>query len=274
MIFFIALLLSSELYAQASHNFESVPGGIAVVPINTEEKPDAFYNDERVMVLGEKGNWQAIIGIPLNTKPGTHRLDVKNGESKAIHNFEVGYKQYEESHITITDGRMVNPLPMDMERINRERTLIANAKLAWSDKSDIPFDFVTPVQGRHSSPFGFRRFFNEQPRNPHSGMDIAAPEGTPIKAAMTGKVVNTGKYFFNGNTVFIEHGQGLITMYCHMSMISVEEGQQLEAGDTIGEVGMTGRVTGPHLHWSVYLNKATVDPVLFLSPKDTTVSEH
>jgi murein DD-endopeptidase MepM/ murein hydrolase activator NlpD len=121
-----------------------------------------------------------------------------------------------------------------------------------------------PVDGRYSSPFGLRRYFNDQPRKPHSGLDIAAPEGTPIQAAESGVVVETGDYFFNGKTVFIEHGQGLVTMYCHLRKIDVETGQTVTRGEKIGEVGKTGRVTGAHLHWSVSLNHAMVDPLLFL----------
>ena len=125
---------------------------------------------------------------------------------------------------------------------------------------------MLPVHGRYSSPFGLRRFFNEQARKPHSGLDIAATQGTPIKAAASGTVINTGDYFFNGNTVFIDHGQGLITMYCHMHRIDVKESEYVTVADVIGTVGQSGRVTGAHLHWSVLLNQTMVDPTLLLSP--------
>jgi murein DD-endopeptidase MepM/ murein hydrolase activator NlpD len=261
----IFLFYSAVSLTQESRQFESVPGGVAIVPITSNTKPDAYFNNERVMMLGGPEDWQAVIGLGLNIRAGTHRLEVREGDAISTHNFEVTEKQYKESRITIKNERQVNPNPVDMERITKERTLIANAKLAWSEPDKLTLGFLKPVEGPTSSPFGLRRFFNDQPRNPHSGLDIAAPEGAPIKAAMSGKIVNTGDYFFNGNTVFIEHGQGLITMYCHMSKISVSSGQQVETGDFIGEVGMTGRVTGPHLHWSVYLNKAAIDPLQFLA---------
>ena len=121
-----------------------------------------------------------------------------------------------------------------------------------------------PVPGRRSSSFGLRRVFNGQSRNPHSGMDIAAPTGTPVRAPLPGKVIDVGDYFFNGGTVWLDHGGGLLTMYCHLSQVDCKPGDQLQTGDAFCKVGATGRVTGPHLHWSVMLNRAMVDPALFI----------
>jgi murein DD-endopeptidase MepM/ murein hydrolase activator NlpD len=112
--------------------------------------------------------------------------------------------------------------------------------------------------------FGRRRVFNGQNRRPHSGMDIAANEGVPVAAPARGTVIELGDFFFSGNLVYIDHGQGMISMFAHLSEIDVEMGQQIKKGEIIGKVGATGRVTGPHLHWSLGLNGAWVDPSLFL----------
>ncbi|MCF5784395.1 peptidoglycan DD-metalloendopeptidase family protein, partial [Pseudomonas syringae] len=121
-----------------------------------------------------------------------------------------------------------------------------------------------PVNGPLSSKFGVRRFFNGEERNPHSGLDFAVPAGTPIKSPAAGKVILTGNYFFNGNTVFVDHGQGFISMFCHLSKIDVKVGDQVPRGGVVGKVGATGRATGPHMHWNVSLNDARVDPAIFI----------
>ena len=249
-----------------------VPGGIAVITLPANAEPSsARYRDKRVLVTKADDRHIAVIGLSLEAEPGRHFLKLKDAQGKSLNlGFEVVDKSYEEQHITIKDKRKVNPEKRDMERITRESKQIKQALRHWSARENVVTEFRQPVAGPTSSPFGLRRFFNEQARKPHSGLDIAAPEGTPIQAPAPGIVLDTGDFFFNGNTVLLDHGQGLVTLYCHMSRIHVTPGQTVDSGEVLGEVGMTGRVTGPHLHWGVSLNDARIDPLLFL--QDSTVA--
>ncbi|XOV90214.1 MAG: peptidoglycan DD-metalloendopeptidase family protein [Pseudomonadota bacterium] len=239
---------------------DPVPGGIALVELPAAAT-GARYRGKPVMVLEADGNRFAVVGIPLSAKAGTHKLELSGA---ATINFPVRDKRYQEQRLTIKDDRKVNPYAEDMERIRKEREEMDAVFDSFSNR--VPSTrFVRPATGPISSPFGLKRFLNDQPRSPHSGLDIAAPDGDPIIAPARGRVAATGNYFFNGNTVLLDHGQGLISMYCHMSRIDVAVGDEVQTGQVLGAIGMTGRVTGPHLHWSVSLSDARVDPNLFLS---------
>ncbi|MGB5261543.1 MAG: peptidoglycan DD-metalloendopeptidase family protein [Gammaproteobacteria bacterium] len=273
------ILLMSLLVATPAHALSldstPVPGGIAIVALpDTVDPASARYRDKQVLVADIDGQPSAVIGLSLGTQPGRHFLRAATAQGDTLQiAFDVEDKAYEEQRITIKDKRKVNPEKRDMDRIMREKKTIQQALRHWSDTDAVDLTFEIPIEGPTSSPFGLRRFFNEQPRKPHSGLDIAAAEGTPIRAPAPGTVIETGDYFFNGKTVFIDHGQGLVTMYCHMSAIDTKPGSRVAPGDIIGRVGMTGRVTGPHLHWGVSLNDARIDPLLFLiSPQQSTAS--
>ncbi len=268
----LCLLLPNSLPAAPADNplphTAAVPGGIVTVDLGPAKgsAPTAHFNKKPVMVLQANGHWQAVVGIPLATKSGEHQLQVAG---RPAIDFQVSTKKYAEQRITIKNKRKVNPNKEDIKRIRGERGRINAALRHWQQQASVETRFTLPVVGRLSSPFGLRRFFNEQPRKPHSGIDIAAPAGTPIVAPAAGRVIEDGEFFFNGNSVFIDHGQGLVTMYCHMSRIDVKPGQIVNRGEVIGAVGQTGRVTGPHLHWSVSLNDARVDPSLFFDDLDS-----
>lgn len=244
-----------------------VPGGLAILAIDAEgeQAPDVRFGRYRAPVLREGDRWIALVGIPLATKPGTHTADVRLGTDRRTISFDVVDKQYETQRLTITNDRQVNPNPDDLKRIEAESKRTEAALSRYSADRSPVLRFAAPVPGRRSSSFGLRRFFNDQPRNPHTGMDIAAAAGTPILSPAPGVIVDTGDFFFNGNTVFIDHGRGVVTMYCHLSRIGVQPGDRVNTGDVIGDVGATGRVTGPHLHWGVAVNRAMVDPALFLT---------
>lgn len=241
------------------------PGGIVVIHLGDIDRPTARYGEQQIMVIGKPDDWKAIVGIPLAAKTGVHQIHVRSSGGEANYDFNVIDKEYESQHLTVKNKRHVTPNTKDMERIHSEQAKIQKAKSSWRDIKNVSFNFLIPVTGPISSQFGLRRFFNGEPRRPHSGLDIVATEGSPIHAPANGRIIDTGSYFFNGNTVFIDHGQSLITMYCHLSKIDVEEGQEIKQGDVLGKVGKTGRVTGAHLHWSVMLNQTTVDPSLLIN---------
>ncbi|MBT8087369.1 MAG: peptidoglycan DD-metalloendopeptidase family protein, partial [Gammaproteobacteria bacterium] len=225
-----------------------------------ESRPKVTFDDKPVLVLGARDGWQAVVGIPLDTEPGSASIRV--GEQDV--SFDVMPHAYREQRLTVKNKSHVTPDPKQLERIGRERKIIDAALGNHRSVDSDGVSLVAPVEGRRSSSFGLRRFFNEQPRSPHKGMDIAASKGTPIAAPRDGVVTATGDYFFNGNTVIIDHGQGFVTMYCHLSEIAVDEGEPVALGETIGAVGATGRVTGPHLHFGTYLNGTAVDPDILL----------
>ncbi len=247
-----------------------VPGGIAVITLDTAaEAPQVSFQSKPVLVIpGAQGEWLAIVGIALNVAPGSHakqvRRDPRNNASVRNIPFTVQEKKYKEQRLTIKNTRQVNPLPEDLKRINIELAAQNQAYQQFSKNLPSNVLFDKPVEGPLSSPFGLKRFFNGEPRAPHSGLDFAVPTGTPIRAPAAGKVILTGNYFFNGNTVFLDHGQGLISMYCHLSVIDVNVGDHLDRGQILGKVGATGRVTGAHLHWNVSLNDARIDPAILI----------
>ena len=242
---------------------QPVPGGVAVVDLGAAAKaPSATYQGKPLLVIREDGQrWIAIVGLPLSTKPGTERIELDSGERLS---FQVRAKHYVEQRITIKNQQQVNPNAANLKRIERELAEQTHAYQQFSPRQPSNLLFDKPVNGPLSSPFGLRRFFNGEERNPHSGLDFAANQGTPIKAPAAGKVILIGDYFFNGKTVFVDHGQGLISMFCHLSAIDVRVGDELPRGGVLGKVGATGRATGPHLHWNVSLNDARVDPAIFI----------
>ncbi len=275
-LFTLLLLLSQFAQSNTLPKQLYAPGGIVNIELGSVENPapEVFFQKKQVLVLENTNQWVAVVGIPLDTKAGQHAIQVKSDTETRELKFDIADKEYPAQYITVKNKRMVNPNPDDVKRISSERPAINKALNTWTQQAVDDLAFSLPVQGRLSSPFGLKRFFNNQPKNPHSGLDIAAPKGTSIRAPAPGLVIDTGNYYYNGNTVFLNHGQGLITGYFHMSKISVKPGQIVEQGTKLGEVGETGRVTGPHLHWNVYLNKTKVDPALFVPELSASKAEN
>ncbi len=245
----------------------SVPGGVARIALGpAADRPVARAADIPLLVVGSPSAWTALVGIPLAATPGPASIIVESAGGTAR---EIAYtlqaKQYREQRLNV-DGKHVDLSPEDEARFERERAhqAIVRATFSRPEPSADALAMHVPVPGPRSSSFGLRRVFNGQPRQPHSGMDIAAGVGTPVRSPLAARVLDTGDYFFNGNTVWLDHGGGLLTLHCHLSAIDVSPGDQLHKGDRLGAVGATGRVTGPHLHFGVLLNRTMVDPALFL----------
>lgn len=244
----------------------SVPGGVARIPLGgAGERPVAHQAQVPLLVVGDPSAWTALVGIPLAAPIGTAMIQVQVGGAPRSFDYEVRPRKYLEQRLRVAPGQ-VDLSPEDQARYEREREHQLKVMATFSSPVDVEaFAMAPPVPGRRSSSFGLRRTFNGKARAPHSGMDIAAPAGTPVKAPLAAKVIDTGDYFFNGGTVWLDHGGGLLTLYCHLSKTSVRPGDVLRAGERLGAVGATGRATGPHLHWGVMLNRTMVDPALFLA---------
>jgi hypothetical protein len=254
----VLLLVCANTFADEA----AWPGGIAFVDLGPAEgaAPVVEYNGKRVLVTRDDGRWRAAVGVPLDASAGIETLAIADGGQRQ---FTVVEHSYREQHLTVAPG-FVSLSEENLARVGKERKIIDAALNNFRDASLDGIDLQLPVDGPRSSSFGSRRFFNNEARSPHKGMDIAANAGTPILAPRDGIVAATGDYYFNGITVIVDHGQGYITMYCHLSEVGVDEGQVVETGDNLGDVGATGRVTGAHLHFGTYLNGTAVDPALLL----------
>ncbi|WP_372657894.1 peptidoglycan DD-metalloendopeptidase family protein [Hydrogenophaga sp.] len=247
-----------------------VPGGVVRLALGSSiARPVARAGDVPLLVLGDASNWTVLVGIPLSAEPGEAQVWVQVDGVERSFSHTVVPKRYREQRLKVAPGH-VDLSPQDLARYEAERSHLEQVMATFTEpvperlRQADALRMRAPVAGPRSSSFGLRRVFNGQSRNPHSGMDIAASTGTPVLAPLAGRVIDTGDYFFNGNTVWLDHGGGLLSMLCHLSAIDVQAGAELQAGERLGAVGATGRVTGPHLHWGVMLNRAMVDPALFL----------
>lgn len=257
------LLIAACASGIATEPAANRPGGIAIIDVGSAEEPSPVveYRGKPVLLFTDGSRRKAAIGLPLDLEPGSVAVTVNDTRVDVA----VGPHTYREQRLTVKNQSYVTPDPEQLERIARERTIIDTAIGNYRDTELDGIALRAPVAGPRSSSFGLRRYFNDQPRSPHKGMDIAAAVGTPIIAPRGGIVTATGDYFFNGNTVIVDHGQGLVTLYCHLSEIDVAEGDNVTGGELLGAVGSTGRVTGPHLHFGVYLNGTAVDPAILLA---------
>lgn len=267
LLLLLALVLGTPAFA-ALPRAAAVPGGVLVVDLGdaSQPAPRATWQDRPVLVLAEGGRHRAVVGVALAVEPGDYTLAVTeaSGEKRSVP-VKIAPQKYREQHLTVAPG-MVDLSPENAARVEAESPRLRAAYDSFSATVPATFTLKQPSAGPRQDSFGFRRFFNKEPRNPHSGMDISSPSGTPVVAAADGVVLETGDFYFNGNTVIVDHGSGFITLYLHLSQIGVKKGDVVKAGQNLGKVGATGRVTGAHLHFGVLLNGASVDPGLFLEP--------
>ncbi len=268
----VALLLAATVAAAAPPlpRHHPVPGGVALVPLGeAPARPAARYAGREVLVIRGPGGWTAVVGIPLTARPGPARLEVRDGRGARVVRFEVRAHDYPLQRITLKDPRMVTPPASVLGRIRAETARLRRGLAHRSPGTPERLRFPPPADGPLSSRFGLRRVLNGRPRSPHRGLDIAAPRGAPVRAPLAGTVLDVGEFYFTGRTVLVDHGGGLVTLYCHLDRVEVRKGERLAAGAPIGTVGASGRATGPHLHWAVALNGALVDPALFLEERHT-----
>jgi len=244
------------------------PGEVALVTVTTETPAglvatSAMGRDWRPFKIDDR-TWQVVIGIDLDTAPGNHPLTVTVDSTAVDHQLSVTAKQFPTRRLTVAPG-FVNPPADVLDRITSEaRTLAAiwtssAADRLWSGP------FVRPVSDPANSAFGTRSVFNGQPRSPHGGADFRSPLGTDVHAPNSGRVVLAADLYYTGNTVVIDHGLGLVSLFAHLSQTEVEAGDLVATRQVVGQVGSTGRVTGPHLHWTLRAGGARVDPLSLLA---------
>jgi murein DD-endopeptidase MepM/ murein hydrolase activator NlpD len=269
----VVLYLPSLLFAIALPENHSVNGGLTIIPFESASQPEATFQGKRITVLpGFKPNqWMLIVAIPLNNKESIQTIQIEKPITTTL-NFQVSDKLYATQYLSIKDINKVDPQPQDMARIQQESKKLAEIYSHYTATNPFATSFTPPLRGPISSLFGLNRFYNKEPRDPHSGLDIAADQGKPVLAATNGIVAETGDYFFTGNTVIIDHGMGVFSLYAHLSKIDVKPGDVIKQGQEIGLVGMTGRVTGPHLHWTMVMNQTLVDPLLFVPVRKIAIA--
>lgn len=279
-IFFLIAAAGAALGSDAAPRLEIDPAAPAPGEVFSVRVADLPGNGPYEAVLGEArfplwptaGGWEGLGAVDRDAAPGVRTLELRAmpapggagaGRLLAARELAVGTRHYPEQRIAVSEA-LVTLSPEDQARADREAARIRAALAGRSDRRLWEGSFRVPAEGPFSSPFGVRRIYNDKPRGYHGGLDIAAPRGAPVLAAAAGRVALAGDFFYTGNTVFLDHGLGLFTAYFHLDRLAVEEGEALGAGRLLGLVGSTGRSTGPHLHWGVYVSGIRADPVSLL----------
>ena len=250
------------------HSRSIRPGELAVLTVVPPAGSDsvqirAFDHDVPAFRTGDR-TWEALVGIDLDVHPGKYAVSVTAGAARAVHELVVEKRTFPTRRLKV-DEAFVTPPPSEQARIEREAALLAATWKAVSPERLWTGLFVRPVAEPANSAFGTRSIFNGKPRNAHGGADFLSPAGTPVHSPNAGRVVIARSFYFSGNTIIVDHGLGLFSMFAHLSAMDVREGERVNAGQIVGKVGATGRVTGPHLHWTVRATNARVDPLSLLA---------
>jgi murein DD-endopeptidase MepM/ murein hydrolase activator NlpD len=272
IVFLILLVLSLPLimYAGPAEEPEIIlepvspgPGDIAIITVrNTAVSPEGMFSGRKLYWHSSAistNSFKAILGIDLLTVPGEYPLDITTGSVILHRTVTVSKKKYPVQRLTLPKG-MVELSPENEDRVAREQKKMAaiwpnSSQRAWSG------NFMNPRSGKIITQFGVRRIINKIPKSSHTGVDVSARAGDEVKAPNNGVVALVDDQFYSGNSVVLDHGEGIYTMFFHLSRIIVEPGQRVKKGDVIGLVGSTGRSTGAHLHWGARVQGARVDPL-------------
>jgi len=207
--------------------------------------------------------WMTVVGVDLDVEPGEYPGEIRLTKNGVVEKREMALNvkavKFPVEHLQVAD-ELVELSPENTERALREAKELDEIHNTITPEALWREPFIVPIPGGVGSSFGKRRVFNGEARNPHAGADLKATTGTPIRSTNRGRVVLAKNLFFTGNTVIVDHGLGIYTLYAHLSRINVKEGEMVERAKIIGLAGATGRVTGPHLHWGARVQNARVDP--------------
>lgn len=262
LVFILNIAMAKAEFLPENH---AVNGGLTIIPIDIKQQPAVFLDKEKIAVVpsSNANQWLLVVGIPLANNQPILQLTMTK-PLKAVIPFHVSNKFYATQYITLDDQRKADPYAEDRARITRETQEMAQIFAVFTNSNPFATPFTAPAHGPVSSLFGLKRVYNHHPQAPHSGLDIAAAEDSPVVVAAPGKVAAIRDYFFTGNTVIVDHGMGVFSLYAHLKNVNVTAGQLLKQGEQVGTIGKTGRATGPHLHWSMIMNQNLVDPLLFV----------
>ena len=263
----MTLYFASPLAASDDHMYV-YPGSIYITELTKNEyDQDIFHGENRLLKWSKNGKFYLIYGVSYKSQIGLNELLLrdKNSNNLKTISFNILNKDFTIQKINV-NKKYTKPSLDNIERIKRDSMRLSQARNIWID-SNPDLDFILPVEGIVTGVFGTKRFYTGVEGNYHNGYDIAADIGTPIIAPSSGRIILTGNFFYNGKTIYLDHGRGLKSIMIHLDEILVQDNDFVKKGQIIGKVGSTGKSTGPHLHWSVLINNTYIDPELLVNNK-------